>query len=80
MMSLYDRSADVLRTIYVKRIAAPAVLDTQTYFPEAHRFTDARQDIRRRHMPADIDLLSSVLIGRVGMSVRAQQLLAGNRP
>ena len=45
--NLYDRAADVVRAIYDRRIATPATLDAEHYFPNAKRFTERWTDIRR---------------------------------
>ncbi len=47
MAQLYDRAAGVVRTIYDSRIATPATLDAEHYFPHAKSFTDRWADIRR---------------------------------
>jgi aspartate beta-hydroxylase len=44
---LYDRATDAVRAIYDRRIATPALLDTEHYFPNAKRFTERWTDIRR---------------------------------
>jgi len=44
---LYDRAAGVVRAVYDRRIATPATLDAEHYFPNAKRFTDRWADIRR---------------------------------
>jgi aspartate beta-hydroxylase len=46
MASLYSHIADGTRRLYDRRIATPAVLDTQRYFPNAHRFGNAWQALR----------------------------------
>ncbi len=46
-MQLYDRAADVVRAIYDSRIATPATLAAEHYFPNAKRFTERWTDIRR---------------------------------
>src|SRR6185437_11298215 len=46
-LSLYDQACDVVRSIYDRRIDTPAILDPDLYFPEAARFQDRWQDIRR---------------------------------
>jgi aspartate beta-hydroxylase len=43
----YDRAAGVVRAVYDRRIATPATLDAEHYFPNARRFTDRWADIRR---------------------------------
>ncbi len=47
MLQLYDRAAGAVRAIYDRRIATPATLDAEHYFPNAKRFTDRWTDIRR---------------------------------
>lgn len=47
MLHLYDRAAHVVRGIYDRRIATPATLDAEHYFPNAKRFTKRWTDIRR---------------------------------
>ena len=37
-MSLYDATADTVRWLYDRRIAAPPILDEADYFPQASRF------------------------------------------
>lgn len=39
-MSLYDATADTVRWIYDRRIAAPPILDETDYFPQAPRFAE----------------------------------------
>ena len=46
-MQLYDRAADVVRGIYDRRIATPAILDAVNYLPNAQHFSDRWTDIRR---------------------------------
>jgi aspartate beta-hydroxylase len=46
-VQLYDRAAVVVRAIYDQRINTPAILDPSQFFPNARRFTQAWQDIRR---------------------------------
>ena len=45
-MPLYDRATGVVRAIYDSRIATPATLDSEHYFPNAKRFTERWTDIR----------------------------------
>jgi len=44
---LYDRAAGVVRAAYDRRIATPAALDAEHYFPNAKHFTGRWADIRR---------------------------------
>ena len=46
MVQLYDRAAGVVRAMYDRRIATPATLEAEHYFPNAKRFTDRWADIR----------------------------------
>lgn len=46
MGSLYDFSAEVIRSIYDSRIAGPPTLDLDENFPDNHRFINAWRDIR----------------------------------
>ena len=46
-MQLYDRAAGAVRAIYDRRIATPATLEPEHYFPNAKRFTERWTDIRR---------------------------------
>lgn len=46
-MQLYDRAAGVIRAIYDRRIATPATLEAEHYFPNIKRFTERWTDIRR---------------------------------
>ena len=46
MAQLYDRAAGVVRAVYDRRIATPATLDAEHYFPNAKRFTDRWTKIR----------------------------------
>ena len=46
MAAFYDLSADVIRGIYDRRNVAPAVLDIDTFFPDARKFVGAWRDIR----------------------------------
>jgi aspartate beta-hydroxylase len=43
---LYDRAADVVRAVYDRRIATPATLEAEHYFPNAKRFTERWTNIR----------------------------------
>jgi aspartate beta-hydroxylase len=43
MASVYSHIADGARWLYDRRIDAPAVLDTEQYFPNARRFVDSWQ-------------------------------------
>ncbi len=45
-LSFYDQACDVIRSIYDRRIDAPAILDPRIYFPDAGRFSARWQDIR----------------------------------
>jgi aspartate beta-hydroxylase len=45
-MSLYERSAKLVRQIYDKRIEGPPILDAATYFPDALKFAAAWRAIR----------------------------------
>jgi aspartate beta-hydroxylase len=44
---LYDRATGVVRAIYDRRIATPATLAPEHYFPNAKRFSERWTDIRR---------------------------------
>jgi aspartate beta-hydroxylase len=44
---LYDRAAGAVRAIYDSRIATPATLAPEHYFPNAKRFAERWTDIRR---------------------------------
>jgi aspartate beta-hydroxylase len=44
---LYDRATGVVRAIYDRRIATPATLEPEHYFPNAKRFAERWTDIRR---------------------------------
>jgi aspartate beta-hydroxylase len=46
MGSFYERTADVVRSIYDHRIVGPPTLPLDEYFPDAHRFVAAWRDIR----------------------------------
>jgi aspartate beta-hydroxylase len=46
-VQLYDRAAGVVRVIYDSRIATPATLAPEHYFPNAKRFAERWTDIRR---------------------------------
>ena len=46
-MPLYDRATGVVRAIYDRRIATPATLEPEHYFPNAKRFAERWTDIRR---------------------------------
>jgi aspartate beta-hydroxylase len=43
---LYNRSTDLIREVYDRRISAPSVLNPAAYFPDARRFSDAWEAIR----------------------------------
>jgi aspartate beta-hydroxylase len=43
---LYDRSTQLIRGVYDRRISAPSVLDAAAYFPDARRFSDAWEALR----------------------------------
>jgi aspartate beta-hydroxylase len=44
---LYDRATGVVRAIYDSRIATPATLEAEHYFPKAKHFSERWTDIRR---------------------------------
>jgi aspartate beta-hydroxylase len=44
---LYDRATGIVRAIYDSRIATPATLEAEHYFPKAKRFSERWTDIRR---------------------------------
>jgi aspartate beta-hydroxylase len=46
MADIYDRTANLIRQIYDRRITTPPVLDLATNFPDGERFVDAWQAIR----------------------------------
>jgi aspartate beta-hydroxylase len=46
MSVLYDQTASVVRRLYDSRIAAPAVLDPATCFPDAERFSASWRQLR----------------------------------
>jgi aspartate beta-hydroxylase len=46
MTDWYSRVGDGLRWIYDRRIDTPAILDTDRYFLNAHRFVDAWESLR----------------------------------
>jgi aspartate beta-hydroxylase len=46
VVQLYDRAADVVRAIYDSRIATPATLDPERYFPNGKRFIARWSEIR----------------------------------
>ena len=46
-MPFYDHAVTAVRGIYDRRIHTPPVLDPDHFFPNARRFTDAWQEIRR---------------------------------
>ena len=50
MDSLYELSSRAIRRLYDARINTPPVLDIDTYFPDAHRFRDQWEVIRREAM------------------------------
>ena len=56
MSKFYDLTADLVRSIYDHRICAPAILDQQTYFPSAPRFTEKWQGIREEALAIGRDL------------------------
>jgi len=43
----YDRATGIVRAIYDSRIATPATLEAEHYFPNAKRFAERWTDIRR---------------------------------
>ena len=43
---IYDRSTELLRGLYDRRLATPAVLDTATHFPAARQFADHWEALR----------------------------------
>ena len=47
---LYERSADLVRQVYDRRISTPPVLDAAEHFPDALRFAAAWQAIRNEAM------------------------------
>ena len=46
-MAAYDRAVEAVRALYDRRITTPAVLDPAQYFPNAPRFTERWNAIRR---------------------------------
>jgi aspartate beta-hydroxylase len=46
MSTLYDLSSRMVRSIYDARLSTPAVLDTDSYFPDAARFVEAWPALR----------------------------------
>ena len=46
-MPFYDRATGIVRAIYDSRIATPATLEAEHYFPNAKRFAERWTDIRR---------------------------------
>jgi aspartate beta-hydroxylase len=46
MAGVYDLTANLVRKLYDTRISGPSVLDSETYFPAAPRFTEQWQTIR----------------------------------
>src|SRR3954452_11691107 len=46
MSQLYDRTADAVRWLYDRRIAAPPILDQSVYFPQVMDFQRAWGSIR----------------------------------
>jgi aspartate beta-hydroxylase len=46
MAQFYDLTADVVRWVYDRRIAAPPILDEQVYFPQVMQFARAWESIR----------------------------------
>ena len=46
MGQIYDRATQVVRAIYDSRIATPATLQADRYFPNARRFDERWTDIR----------------------------------
>ena len=59
MLQLYDHAAHAVRAFYDRRIATPAILDAEHYFPNAKRFTDRWAEIRREAL-AVADMLHDV--------------------
>ncbi len=46
MTKFYDQASGVVRRIYEKRIDAPAILDIDSDFPNAHKFAAQWEAIR----------------------------------
>jgi aspartate beta-hydroxylase len=46
MPDIYDRTADLVRNIYDRRIDTPAILDIDRYFPDGMRFAASWEKIR----------------------------------
>jgi aspartate beta-hydroxylase len=57
-LSLYDTARDAVRSVYDVRIATPAVLDTDHYFPAAADFLAQWQEIRREALEVRRNLAS----------------------
>lgn len=46
MTLIYDQACDLVRKVYEKRIEGPPILDLNSHFPNAQRFTDSWRIIR----------------------------------
>jgi aspartate beta-hydroxylase len=56
MSSLYDRSVELLRRLYDRRISTPAVLDAATNFPSCERFAGAWRQFQEEALRLQDDL------------------------
>lgn len=50
MPAIYDRTADLVRTIFDRRIRTPAILDIERYFPYGAQFENSWRQIRDEAM------------------------------
>jgi aspartate beta-hydroxylase len=55
--AFYDHACNLIRSIYDSRIAAPAVLDADRYFPNAPRFVERWREIREEAQDVARNLL-----------------------
>jgi len=58
MNALYDNSADILRRIYGRRIATPAVLDPASHFPSLSRYAGSWRELREEALVIQKSLAS----------------------
>jgi aspartate beta-hydroxylase len=56
MPGVYDMTAKLVRRLYDSRIATPAILDDDNYFPQAPRYTERWQAIRDEALAIAADL------------------------
>ena len=75
MTFLYDQAASALRSVYDSRLVGPPVLDLQSHFPDAGKFTGSWQEIRDEALAIARDLPS---VPRFHEIMREQESISAN--